>query len=87
MAEPPAGEPYCFLLHAALGISGKFIERLSQGKGRMILAAGGADQLAQESDELEHGYFTFFLLEGLRGAADRDSNQLISLDEAYRYGL
>jgi uncharacterized caspase-like protein len=34
---------------------------------------------------LQHGIFTYYLLKGLRGAADADKDGLVSVDEAYRY--
>jgi hypothetical protein len=38
-----------------------------------------------EKDDLQHGVFTYYLLEGLRGAADSDRDGMITVDEAYRY--
>jgi uncharacterized caspase-like protein len=66
-------------------ISGIFWERLSQGKGRVILTASDANEVSVEKDELKHGVFTYYLLEGLRGKADLDKDKLITVDEVYRY--
>jgi hypothetical protein len=66
-------------------VSGAFWDRLSQGKGRMIIAASDANQVSAEKDELKHGVFTYYLLEGLSGKADFDGNGIITLDEIYRY--
>jgi hypothetical protein len=66
-------------------VSGGFLERLSQGKGRMILTASDANEVSFEKDELKHGVFTYYLLEGLRGKADLDGDGVITLDEIYRY--
>lgn len=41
--------------------------------------------MSTEKDELEHGVFTYFLLEGLRGEADMDRDGIITVDEVYRY--
>ena len=38
-----------------------------------------------EDDALQHGVFTFFLIEGLKGRADYDGDGLITVDEAYRF--
>jgi len=66
-------------------VSGAFLERLSQGKGRVILTASDANEVSAEKDELKHGVFTYYLLEGLRGKADLDGDGVITLDEIYRY--
>jgi uncharacterized caspase-like protein len=66
-------------------VSASFLERLSQGKGRVILTASDANELSVEKDELKHGVFTYYLLEGLRGKADVDGDGAITVDEIYRY--
>lgn len=58
------------------------------GYGRHILTASEALQLSWEGDEalgqVENSFFTHFLVEGLRtGAADRDNDGLIHIDELY----
>ncbi len=66
-------------------ISGAFLERISRGTGRVVLTAGDANEVTVERDDLRHGVFTYFLLEGLRGKADADGNGIITVDEVYRY--
>ncbi len=66
-------------------ISNAFMERLASGKGRVILSASGANEVSQESEELGHGVFTYYLLQGLQGPADTDGDGLITVDEAYSY--
>ena len=66
-------------------ISDAFLDRLSAGKGTIILTASGANEVSMESDEFKHGIFTYFLLEGLKGKADIDDDGLITVDELYRY--
>lgn len=39
---------------------------LAQAPGRVILAAAAGNQLSHESDRLQHGYFTYFLIDALR---------------------
>jgi hypothetical protein len=68
-----------------MNVSGAFLERLSQGKGRVILTASDANEVSAEKDELKHGVFTYYLLEGLRGKADFDKDGVITVDEVYRY--
>ena len=66
-------------------ISDAFLDRISSGKGRIILTASGANEVSTEDDKLQHGIFTYYLLKGLKGPADADSDGLVSVDEAYRY--
>ncbi len=66
-------------------ISDAFLDRLAQGKGRIILTSSSANETSQESDKIGHGYFTHCLIEGLNGAADLDGDKLIDADEIYRY--
>jgi uncharacterized caspase-like protein len=47
------------------------------------ITASGANGGSVEKDELGRGVFTYYLLEGLRGAADGDG--IITVDEAYGY--
>ncbi|MGZ3569085.1 MAG: caspase family protein, partial [Thermodesulfobacteriota bacterium] len=56
-----------------------------QGKGRVIITASDANEVSAEKDELKHGVFTYYLLEGLRGKADLDGDGVITIDELYRY--
>lgn len=66
-------------------ISDAFLDRISRGKGRIILTASGANEVSCENDKLKHGIFTYFLLEGLRGKADADQDGVVTVDEAYAY--
>jgi len=66
-------------------ISGAFLDRISQGKGRVIMTASDANEISMERDDLKHGVFTYYLLEGLGGEADLDKDGVITVDELYRY--
>jgi hypothetical protein len=66
-------------------VSGAFLDRISQGKGRVILTASDANEVSMEKDELRHGVFTYYLLEALRGQGDIDKDGVITIDEVYRY--
>jgi hypothetical protein len=61
------------------------MNRLSKGKGRIILSAAGANQVAQEDTKLGHGVFTYHLIKALKGAGDKDGDGYVSVDEAYAY--
>jgi uncharacterized caspase-like protein len=67
------------------GISEGFLERVASGRGKVILTASAPNEVSLEKDELEHGVFTYYLLEGLRGPADTDRDGMVSVEEAYRY--
>ena len=60
-----------------------------EGYGRYVLTASDEIQFAWEGDkiigETENSLFTHFLLKGLRGDADSDSDGRITVDELYDY--
>lgn len=67
-------------------ISEEFLSRIANtGKGRVILTASSSNEVAQESSAMRHGIFTYFLLEGLRGAADIDHDGRVDVDELYKF--
>jgi murein DD-endopeptidase MepM/ murein hydrolase activator NlpD len=66
-------------------ISDAFLDRITTGKGRVIMTASSANEVSTEDDKLQHGVFTFYLLQGLAGAADADKDGLITVDELYHY--
>ncbi len=66
-------------------ISDKFLDRISSGKGRIILTASGANEVSAEKPELKHGVFTHFLIKGMEGAADANHDGLVTVDEVYNY--
>ena len=53
--------------------------------GTVIVAASSAGEVAQESEDLGGSFFTHHLVWGLRGAADYDQDQRVTLAEAYQY--
>jgi len=56
------------------------------GEGRAILTASDSTQYAFEQDGFELSLYTHFLVEGLRtGAADRDDDGDVTVDELYEY--
>jgi uncharacterized caspase-like protein len=60
------------------------IDRLSRLTGRAMIAATADDKMAIEG-EGGHGAFTFALLEGLRGKADRNGNGTVEVRELADY--
>lgn len=69
----------------ALNLTDKFLQDLSSREGRMILTASDANQLSVESSEVGHGLFTYYLLQGLGGEADLDSDGAITVREIHLY--
>jgi uncharacterized caspase-like protein len=59
------------------------------GYGRIVLTASDSTQFAWEGDkiigETQNSLFTHFLIKGLEGEADRDSDGRITVDELYDY--
>ena len=47
------------------GVSKETLAHISQGDGRVILAASTDQEESLESDQLQHGYFTYYLVEAL----------------------
>jgi hypothetical protein len=66
--------PFPVLLDAALS-----------GEGLAVLTSSASDEDAQESDVLRGSFFTHYFVSGLRGAADRNGDASVSLEEAYAY--
>jgi hypothetical protein len=57
---------------------------LASGKINVLAAATGA-QISSDYDSARHGLFTYFLLRGMRGEADKNANGAIELGELYDY--
>jgi len=61
------------------------LKELLRTPGRYALISGRIGEGAMEIDDHRHGVFTFYLLEGLKGAADADKDAAISLGELHEY--
>lgn len=57
---------------------------LARGK-IMVLAASTGTQISSDYDKAQHGLFTYYLLKGMGGEADRDANGTIEIGELYDY--
>jgi hypothetical protein len=68
----------------AADFSGNSVRGLDT-EGFVVLASSSASELSQESDDLRGSTFTHHLVSGLRGAADRGRDGVVTLDEAYAY--
>jgi hypothetical protein len=66
-------------------LSEHFFERISKGKGRVIISACSANEVSKEDEKLQHGIFSYYLLEGLKGASDKDGDGIITVSELFSY--
>src|SRR3970040_1164251 len=62
-----------------------FLERLARSKGRAILTASRPAEVSIELAELGHGLFTYYLIQGLKGAGDLNGDGIVTLQELYEY--
>lgn len=66
----------------------RYFQELSQtSPGRAVFTASEAREQSQEGPQWGggHGVFTYHLLEGMRGKADRDDNGVVTLGEVIEY--
>ncbi len=42
------------------------LDRMAEGTGRIVIAAARSDEESLESDQLHHGYFTYYLLQAIK---------------------
>ncbi|MEW6601350.1 MAG: caspase family protein, partial [Nitrospirota bacterium] len=50
-----------------------------------VLASATGSQISSDFEKVRHGLFTYFLLKGMKGHADKDNNNRIELHELYDY--
>lgn len=55
------------------------------GQGTVILTSCQETEQAREVKDLGHGVFTYYIVEGLKGAADENRDGVITKDELYNY--
>lgn len=56
-------------------------------KGYAFITSSSATEAAQESSRLKRSFFTHNLISGMRGAADRNLDGRITLNEAYQFAF
>ena len=54
-------------------------------EGRVVLMACDEGELSYENGVLQNGVFSYYIVEGLNGAADSNSNDEVSGEEAFNY--
>lgn len=94
----PAGEVIVMLDSCFSGTGGRSVTKsgarplvisienpvLASGKIN-VLAASTGSQISSDYDRAKHGLFTYYLLRGMGGEADKDGDSLIDLGELYDY--
>ena len=58
---------------------------LGTDKDYVIITSSQADQLSLESARLKHGLFSYFLIKGLSGAADINSDGWVEIEEVWLF--
>lgn len=53
--------------------------------GTAFLASSKSEEVSLEYSGLRHGVFSHFLIEGLKGNADSNSNNIVTIQELYNY--
>ena len=61
------------------------LEGRVEAEGTAFISSSTADENSQESDRLRGLFFSHHLVNALRGAADRNSDGLVTLAECYEY--
>jgi uncharacterized caspase-like protein len=79
------GRTFASLKTRATTVDDLFLERLTRSKGRAIITASRPTEVSIELTELGHGIFTYYLVQGLQGAADGNRDGIVSLQELYEY--
>jgi hypothetical protein len=64
----------------------QYLADLARSKeGVVVFTASAAGEFSQEYPELGHGVFTYYLLDGLKGAADLNNDYTITINELMQY--
>lgn len=66
----------------------RYLEEISQANAVLaLLTAARTNEVSFEDEKWGggHGVFTHYLLEGMRGAADRTQNGIVTVDELFEY--
>ncbi|MBM4328238.1 MAG: hypothetical protein FJ118_13870 [Deltaproteobacteria bacterium] len=63
----------------------RFTRQFRESEGRILITSSRADEISQEDPDLGNSLFTYNLLNGLKGAADKDKDGIVTLRELYDY--
>jgi|GEM_PF-1953317 len=62
-----------------------FMSEFRQSSGHVIMSSSRPEEYSLDAPDLNNGVFTYFLLEGLSGQADKDGDGVVGVKEAYDY--
>jgi len=62
-----------------------FYKEFESSEGRVTLASSSGNQQSFEWPEKGHGVFTYYLIEGLKGAANKERDQAVTFSEVAEY--
>lgn len=54
-------------------------------KNFIVITAASAQQYSSNSDKLQHGIFTYYLLKGIKGSADTNADEVLTIGELWNY--
>lgn len=66
-------------------VSKAFYSALTEARGRLLLSSCDVGQVSLEDPTLQHGVFTFALLEAFHGKADDGASEFMRMDQVFRY--
>lgn len=61
------------------------MDRPMVGPNMVVFTATSGDKPSSNRDDLKHGIFTYFVLKGLGGSADRNGDMAVTIQELYHY--
>lgn len=67
------------------GAARRSFQELKDSEGLRIMYSTAPGEVSYEDDDLQHGVFSYFLLDGLRGKAANPSDGLITFDDLLTY--
>jgi hypothetical protein len=67
------------------GLSHQYLEMLSEGSGRVVIASSKANQVSHVRSQGDLSVFTWYLLQGLRGKAATDGDQIVRVFNLFTY--
>ncbi len=62
-----------------------FVQQFRESEGRVFLTSSRPDESSMEKPGMQNSVFTHYLLQGLKGEADKDQNGVVTLEELYNY--
>lgn len=67
------------------GLTDKYYEQLSQGKGRVIIASSRSDEVSLVMNDMDNSLFTFYLLNAVKGEGFKSDDGLIKIFDVFDY--